>query len=76
MGIGVLEKKKSGGPMGEEDQNGQALIPYRTARKIQTSEWLMLIIKAKSGEVKAALDQVEEVLRRQRRLCANVESNT
>jgi len=75
--IGVLEKKKSGGLMGEDDQNGQALIPYRTARKIapRTSEWLMLIIKAKSGEVKAALDQVEEVLRRQRRLRANAESN-
>ncbi len=75
--IGVLEKKKSGGLMGEDDQNGQALIPYRTARKIspQTSEWLMLIIRAKSGEVKAALDQVEEVLRRRRKLRANAETN-
>ena len=70
--IGVLEKKKSGGLVGEDDQNGQALIPYRTARKIapETSNWLMLIVRAKSGEVKAALDQVEEVLRRRRKLRA------
>jgi len=75
--IGVLEKKKAAGPMGEDDQNNQCLIPYRTARKIapQTSEWLMLIIKAKSGELKPALDQVEEVLRRRRKLKANDNSN-
>jgi len=75
--IGVLEKKKAGGLMGEEDSNNQVLIPYRTARKIapQTSEWLMLIIKAKSGQVKPALDQVEEVLRRRRKLRANMPTN-
>ena len=75
--VGVLEKKKSAGPLGEDDQNNQCLIPYRTARKVapQTSEWLMLIIRAKSGQVKEALTQVEEVLRRQRKLRSNVESN-
>jgi putative ABC transport system permease protein len=35
----------------------------------------MLIIKARSGEVKAALDQVEEVLRRRRKLRANDATN-
>ena len=61
--VGVLEKKKSAGPLDEGDQNSDAFLPYRTARKIapQTSEWLMLVIKAKSGQVKPALDQVEEV---------------
>jgi putative ABC transport system permease protein len=75
--IAVLEKKKSGGAMGEDDQNSQALIPYRTARKIapQTSQYLMLIIRAKSGQVMAALNQVEEVLRRQRKLRSNQDSN-
>jgi putative ABC transport system permease protein len=75
--VGVLEKKKSAGPMSEDDDNSQALIPYRTARKIspQTSEWLLLIIKAKSGQLTGALDQVEEVLRRRRKLKANVDSN-
>ena len=75
--IGVLEKKKSAGPLGEDDQNGEALIPYRTARKIapQTSEWLLLLIKARSGQVKEAMDQVEEVLRRRRKLKANDPTN-
>ncbi len=75
--VGVLDKKKSAGPLDDEDQNNEALMPYRTARKIapQTSEWLMLIIKAKSGQVKAALDQVEEVLRRRRKLKANADTN-
>ena len=75
--VGVLEKKKPGGLMGEEDSNNQVLIPYRTARKIapQTSQWLMLIIRAKSGQTKAALDQVEEVLRRSRRLRASMPSD-
>lgn len=75
--VGVLEKKKSGGMMGEDDQNGQSFIPYRTARKIlpRTSDWLMLIIRAKSGEVKAALGQVEDVLRRQRGLRTKDDSN-
>lgn len=75
--VGVLEKKKSAGPLGEDDPNSEAFVPYRTARKIapQTSDWLMLIIKARSGEVKAALDQVEEVLRRRRKLKANDATN-
>lgn len=75
--VGVLEKRKSAGPMSEDDDNSQAFIPYRTARKIspQTSEWLMLIIKAKSGQLTGALDQVEEVLRRRRKLKANADSN-
>lgn len=75
--IGVLEKKKAGGLVGEEDDNNQAFVPYRTARKIapQTSEWLMLIIRAKSGQVKETLLQVEEVLRRRRKLRADDDSN-
>lgn len=68
--IGVLEKKKAGGLVGEEDQNNQAFIPYRTARKVapRTSEWLLLVIKAQSGQVKAAISEVEDVLRRRRKL--------
>ena len=63
--IGVLEPRK-GGMMGESEENS-VLIPYRTLRKISPrSEWMMLIIKARSGELKQALDQVEDILRRQR----------
>ena len=71
--VGVLEKRKAGGLMGEEDDNNQALMPYRTARKVapSTSDWMMLIVRARSGQVKPALEQVEEVLRRRRGLRSN-----
>ncbi|HSE35757.1 MAG TPA: ABC transporter permease [Blastocatellia bacterium] len=63
--IGVLEPRK-GGLMGETEENS-VLIPFRTLRKISPrSEWMMLIIRARSGQLKQALDQVEDILRRQR----------
>ena len=63
--IGVLEPRK-GGMMGETEENS-VLIPYRTLRKISPrSEWMMIIIRARSGQLKQALDQVEDILRRQR----------
>jgi len=63
--IGVLEPRK-GGIMGETQENS-VLIPFRTMRKVAPrSEWMMLIIRARSGQLKQALDQVEDILRRQR----------
>ncbi len=63
--IGVLEKRK-GNLMGETEENF-VLIPFRTLRKVSPrSEWMMLIIRAHSGQLKQALDQVEDILRRQR----------
>ena len=63
--IGVLEPRK-GGMMGESEENS-VLIPYRTLRKVSPrSEWMMLIVRAHSGQLKQALDQVEDILRRQR----------
>ena len=63
--IGVLEPRK-GGIMGETEENS-VMIPFRTLRKISPrSEWMMLIIQARSGQLKQALDQVEDILRRQR----------
>jgi putative ABC transport system permease protein len=63
--IGILEPRK-GGLMGETEENS-VLIPFRTLRKISPrSEWMMLIIRARSGQLKQALDQVEDILRRQR----------
>jgi putative ABC transport system permease protein len=32
--VGVLEKRKAGGLVGEDDDNNQVFLPYRTARKI------------------------------------------
>src|SRR6266404_1141884 len=63
--IGVLEKRK-GNLMGEVEENS-VLIPFRTLRKVSPrSEWMMLIIQARTGELRKALDQVEDILRRQR----------
>ncbi|MFY9554671.1 MAG: ABC transporter permease [Blastocatellia bacterium] len=64
--IGVLEKRKGSLP-GESEGENSVLIPYRTMRKVSPrSEWMMLIVRAHSGQLKQALDQVEDILRRQR----------
>jgi putative ABC transport system permease protein len=73
--IGVLEKRK-GSLLGENDGDNQVLVPFRTIRKISPrSEWMMLIIRAKSGEMRQALDQVEDVLRRQRGVAYDQKNN-
>jgi putative ABC transport system permease protein len=74
--VGVLDKRR-GGFLGENEEDNVVLMPYRTARRLapQTSEWMMLIVRARSGQLPAALDQVEEVLRRRRAVRANQPSN-
>ncbi len=74
--VGVLDKRK-GGFMGENEDDNAVLLPYRTARKLAptTSEWLMLVIRARSGQLPAALDQVEDVLRRRRGVRSNQPSS-
>jgi len=72
--IGVLEPRK-GGIMGETEENS-VLIPFRTMRKISPrSEWMMLIIRAHSGQLKKALEQVEDILRRQRNVKYDEKNN-
>lgn len=64
--IGILEKRK-GSLLGEDATDNQVLVPFRTIRRVSPrSEWMMLIIQAKSGQLRQALDQVEDILRRQR----------
>jgi putative ABC transport system permease protein len=64
--IGVLDKKKTSF-LGENEQDNAVLIPFRTLRKVSPrSEWMMFIIRAKSGQLKKALDQTEDILRRRR----------
>ena len=63
--IGVLEKRK--GMLGADESDNTVLIPFRTLRKVvPRSEWMLLVIRAHSGQLKQALDQVEDILRRQR----------
>jgi putative ABC transport system permease protein len=64
--VGVLEKRKNA-VFGENDEDNAIYIPFRTAREVSpNSEYLMLVIRARSGQLAQALDQVEEVLRRRR----------
>jgi putative ABC transport system permease protein len=64
--IGVLEQRKSGFFIENEEDN-VAFIPYQTARKLSPEdESLMLMIRARAGQLRPALNQTEEILRRQR----------
>lgn len=64
--IGVLEKRKAGF-FGENEEDNAVLIPFRTAQKIAPAKgYVLLIIKARSGQTAEALQQSEEILRRRR----------
>jgi putative ABC transport system permease protein len=64
--VGVLEKRKNA-IFGENEEDSAIFIPFRTARQVSPgSEWMMIVIRARSGQLREALDQSEEVLRRQR----------
>jgi putative ABC transport system permease protein len=64
--IGVLEKRKAGF-FGENEEDNAVLIPFRTAQKIAPAKgYLLLVIKARSGQTTEALQQAEEILRRRR----------
>jgi putative ABC transport system permease protein len=74
--VGVLEKRK-GGFMGENEDDNVVLMPYRTGRIVapRTSDWMLLVIRARTGQLPVAVDQVEEILRRRRGVRANEPSN-
>jgi putative ABC transport system permease protein len=64
--VGVLEKRKNA-IFGENEEDSAVFIPFRTGRQVSPgSEWMLIIIRARSGMLRDALDQTEEVLRRQR----------
>jgi putative ABC transport system permease protein len=64
--IGVLEKRKNA-IFGENEEDSAIFIPVKTAHQVSPgSEYMMIIIRARSGMLREALDQTEEVLRRQR----------
>jgi len=76
MVVGVLEKRK-GGFLGEDDSDNTVFMPYRTGRIVapRASDWVLLVIRAYSGQLPTALDQVEDVLRRRRSVRSNEPSN-
>jgi len=73
--VGVLEKRKNS-VFGESEEDNAIYIPIRTAKKISPqSDFLFLNIRAKSGQMPAAYDQVEAILRRQRGVGYNDPNN-
>ena len=64
--VGVLEKRKAGF-FGENEEDNAVFIPLRTAQKIAPAKgYLLLVIKARSGQTTEALQQSEDILRRRR----------
>ena len=64
--VGVLEKRKAGF-FGENEEDNAVFIPFRTAQKVAPAKgYLLLVIKARSGQTVEALQQSEEILRRRR----------
>jgi putative ABC transport system permease protein len=66
--VGVLEKRKAGF-FGENEEDNAVFIPFRTAQKIAPARgYLLLVIRARSGQTSEALQQSEEILRRRRNI--------
>ncbi len=64
--IGVLQKRKAGF-FGENEEDNKIFLPFRTARKVAPQRnYLLHIIKAKSGRLDEALQDSESVLRQRR----------
>src|SRR5215472_5194612 len=73
--VGVLQRRKNAF-LGENDEDNAIFIPFRTMRQISPGRhWMMLIIQAKPGRIREALDQSEGILRRQRGVKFNQPNN-
>jgi putative ABC transport system permease protein len=73
--IGVLEKRKTSF-FGENEEDNAIFIPFETGRKLSPiSKDLNLNIKARTGMLRDGLDQVEQILRRQRGVKYNEPNN-
>jgi putative ABC transport system permease protein len=73
--VGVLEKRKAGF-FGENEEDNAVFIPFRTAQKIAPARGhLLLIIQGRTGLLREALEQSEEVLRRRRGVSFNAPNN-
>jgi len=73
--VGVLQKRKSAF-LGESDEDNAVYIPFKTMRQMSHAQrWMMVIVQAKAGQIKKAIDQVEGVLRRTRGVKYNEPNN-
>ncbi len=65
---GVLQKRKAT-VFGSSDEDNIVYIPYRTFRGLYPkSDFLLIIARAREGQLAKAMDQMEAILRRQRGL--------
>ncbi|HZH33881.1 MAG TPA: ABC transporter permease [Pyrinomonadaceae bacterium] len=73
--IGVLEKRKAGF-FGENEEDRKVFLPFRTARKVAPQrDYLLQIIRAKTGQVQTALQDAEGILRQRRGVAFDAPNN-
>jgi putative ABC transport system permease protein len=73
--IGVLEKRKNTF-FGENEEDNAIFVPFETGRKLSPiSKEMNLHIRARTGMLREGLDQVEQILRRQRGVKYNEPNN-
>jgi putative ABC transport system permease protein len=64
--IGVLAKRKSTF-FGENEEDNAVFVPFRTGRQVAPGrKFVVLVMRARSGQLQAAYTQVEEILRNRR----------
>jgi putative ABC transport system permease protein len=64
--IGVIEKRKAGF-FGENEEDRKVFLPFRTARKeAPTRDAVLHIVQAKDGQLKDAVQDIENILRQRR----------
>jgi putative ABC transport system permease protein len=64
--IGVLAKRKATF-FGENEEDNAVFVPFRTGRQVAPGrKFVVLVMRARSGQLEAAVDQVEEILRNRR----------
>jgi putative ABC transport system permease protein len=61
--IGVLAKRKATF-FGENEEDNAVFVPFRTGRQVAPGrKFVVLVMRARSGQLEAAVEQVEEILR-------------
>jgi putative ABC transport system permease protein len=74
--VGTLEKRKEGPFGGQNEEDTLFLAPYWTMRRFYPAEDdHFLAVRCKSGQLQVAIDEITQVLRRQRRVAWNEDNN-
>ena len=66
--VGILGKRHNS-LFGETEDDHAVYVPYRTMRKMSPEDrFLMIVVRAREGQLAQAMDETESILRRQRGL--------